>query len=80
MDGFLGTRASVMLDVVFVAMFGIVPVLCWSIYQVKYRRRYGLHKRVQVILAAVLLLTVAAFEIDMQVFTDWKERAAASQY
>jgi putative membrane protein len=80
MDGFLGTRASVMLDVVFVAMFAVVPVMCWSIYEVKYRRRYGLHKRVQVILAAVLLATVTAFEIDMQFFTDWKTRAEASPY
>ncbi len=80
MDGFLGTRASVMLDVVVLAMFAVLPVMCWSIYQVKYRRRYELHKRVQVVLAAVLLVTVAAFEIDIQFFAKWEERAEASPY
>ena len=80
MDGFLGTRASVMLDVVVLAMFVVLPVMCWSIYQVKYRRRYELHKRVQVVLAAVLLVTVAAFEIDIQFFANWEERAEASPY
>ncbi len=80
MDGFLGTRASVMLDVVVLAMLVVLPVMCWSIYQVKYRRRYELHKRVQVVLAAVLLVTVAAFEFDIQFFAKWEERAEASRY
>ena len=30
-NGFLGTRASIMLDVVFLAMFLVLPVLAWSI-------------------------------------------------
>ena len=33
-DGFLGTRASWMLDVLFLAMFAVVVVLGWSVYQV----------------------------------------------
>ena len=47
-DGFLGTRASLMLDVVFVAMFAIIPALAWSVWLVKYRQNYLLHKRIQV--------------------------------
>ena len=54
-DGFLGTRASLMLDVVFLAMFVVVPALAWSVYLVKVRRNYGLHKRVQLLLGSVLL-------------------------
>ena len=46
-DGFLGTRASFMLDVVALAMAVLLPVLGWSIYLVKYRQKYALHKRVQ---------------------------------
>ncbi|MEX2140667.1 MAG: DUF420 domain-containing protein [Pirellulales bacterium] len=80
MDGFLGTRASLMLDVVFLAMFAVVPLMLWSICQVRYRRRYLLHKRVQLALAAVLLVAVLAFEIDMRFFTDWQVRAEPSPY
>jgi len=74
-DGFLGTRASLMLDVLFLAMFVIVAVLAWSVFQVKYRRRYSLHKRVQVILGVVLLIAVALFEVDIQTH-GWEDRAA----
>ena len=40
-DGFLGTRAPLMLDVLCLAMLGVVVVLAWSVYQVKFRRRYS---------------------------------------
>ncbi len=75
LDGFLGTRASLMLDVVFVAMFVVIAVMGWSIYQVRVRGRYALHKWVQLGLAAVLFIAVAAFEVDMRVY-GWEERAA----
>ena len=78
-NGFLGTRASLMLDVVFLAMFVVIPVMAWSIYQVKYHRRYSLHKRVQVILGVVLLIAVVAFEVDMRL-NDWTPRAEPSPY
>lgn len=78
-DGFLGTRASLMLDVVFLAMFVVVPVLAWSVYLVKARRNYRLHKRVQVTLASVLLAAVTSFEIDMRI-NGWTHRAAPSPY
>ena len=44
-DGFLPFgRGSLMLDVVFVAMFVIVPLLALSLWLVKFRRNYQLHK------------------------------------
>jgi hypothetical protein len=79
-DGFLGTRASIMLDVVFMAMFAIVPVLGWSIWLVKYRRNYLLHKRVQVALLIVLGVAVGLFEIDVRFISGWRERAEPSPY
>jgi uncharacterized membrane protein YozB (DUF420 family) len=79
-DGFLGTRASLMVDLVFLAMFAVLPVLGWSIWQVKFRRRFALHKRIQLTLAAVLLVAVAAFEIDMRFISGWRERARPSPY
>jgi hypothetical protein len=78
-DGFLGTRASFMLDLVALAMAVVLPVLFWSIYQVKYARRYALHKRVQLSLGLVLLVTVLVFEADMRI-NGWRERAAASAF
>lgn len=77
--GFLGTRASLMLDVVFLAMFVVVPVLGWSLYLVKARRNYALHKRVQLTLGLVLLAAVTLFEVDMRV-NGWTDRAEASPY
>lgn len=78
-NGFLGTRASLMLDVVFLAMLVIVPVMLWGIRLAK-RGAHAAHKRVQLTLALILLVAVSAFEIDMRVNTDWRERAAASPY
>jgi putative membrane protein len=78
-DGFLGTRASLMLDIVFVAMFVVIPLLGLSVYLVKFRRQYQLHKQMQLVLAAVLLLTVAAFEVDMR-WHGWRDRARPSPY
>jgi len=79
LDGFLGTRASIMLDVVFVAMFAVLPVMTYSLMVVK-RTRFALHKLLQLALGSVLLVAVLAFEIDMRFFTDWTARAAPSPY
>ncbi|MBI2825163.1 MAG: DUF420 domain-containing protein [Planctomycetia bacterium] len=78
-DGFLGTRASLMLDVVFLAMFAVLPVLAFSIYLVRYRQKYLWHKRIQLTLGVVLLATVALFEFDMRV-NGWRDRAIDSPY
>ncbi|HUY32537.1 MAG TPA: DUF420 domain-containing protein [Pirellulales bacterium] len=78
-DGFLGTRASLMLDVVFVAMFVVVPVLGWSVWLVKFRRNFALHKRVQFALGLVLLVAVGLFEADMRI-NGWRPRAEPSRY
>jgi putative membrane protein len=74
-DGFLGSRAPLMIDVVCLAMIGVVLVLAWSVYQVKIRRRYQLHKWTQITLGAVLLIVVILFEIDIRLH-GWEERAA----
>jgi uncharacterized membrane protein YozB (DUF420 family) len=74
-DGFLGTRAPLMVDVVFLAMFAVVAVLAWSVYEVKVRRRYELHKWTQITLGTILLVAVILFEIDIRLH-GWEERAA----
>ena len=77
--GFLGTRGSLMLDVVFLAMFAVLPLLATSIYLVK-QKKYALHKLINLILGVVLLVAVLAFEIDMRFFTDWEVLAKDSPY
>ena len=74
-DGFLGTRASLILDVLFLTMFVVVVVLGWSVFQVKYRRRCQLHKWVQIVLGVVLFVAVMIFEIDIRTH-GWESRAA----
>lgn len=78
-QGFLGTRGTLMLDVVAVAMLAVLPILSVSIWAVKYRRNYPLHYTLQVILGIVLLFTVLVFEIDVRVF-GWKHKAEPSPY
>lgn len=74
-DGFLGTRAPLMLDVVFLAMFAVVIVLAWSIFQVKIRRRFELHKWTQIALGSILLVVIILFEVDIRLH-GWEDRAA----
>ena len=74
-DGFLGTRASLMLDVVFLAMFAVLVILAISIFLVRNRRNFLWHKRIQLFLGLVLLITVTLFEADMRI-NGWLDRAA----
>ena len=68
-----------MLDFVFLAMFLILPVMAFSIFLAKYRRQFEWHKRIQLVLAAVLFVAVTAFEIDLNFVTkDWRPLAEPS--
>ena len=78
-DGFLGTRASLMLDVVSLAMAVVLPAMAFNIYLVRYRRAYVLHKRLQLALSVVLLATVTLFELDMRI-NGWRLRASPSPF
>lgn len=79
MDGFLGTRAPFMVDVVACALFLVLPAMAWSVWGARYGRRYQAHKRLQLGLAVVLLVAVAAFETDIRLH-GWEERASVSPY
>ena len=78
-DGFLPSRASLMMDIVVVAMFVVLPVLAASVLAVRYRRRYALHKRLQLVLGGLLLVAVVLFELEIRIY-GWRERAEASPY
>lgn len=73
-DGFLGTRASLMLDVVCLGMIVVMIVLIWSV-KLAQRGKYQLHKKVQLALAGLLLVVLVAFETDVRLH-GWQSRAA----
>ena len=77
--GFLGTRASFVIDLVVVSMVGVVILLGLSIALVRYRKRYVLHKRIQIALAAALVLLVGLFEAEMRL-VGWRWRAEGSPF
>ncbi|MGE0536173.1 MAG: DUF420 domain-containing protein [Pirellulales bacterium] len=78
-DGFLGTRASLMLDVVVVAMAVVLPLLGASFFMVRYRRRFVWHKRMQLVLGGLLAVAVTLFELEMR-WHGWQARAKPSPY
>jgi hypothetical protein len=64
--GFLPfSRATIMFDVVAIALIAFLPALAWSIWLVK-RGHFVLHKRIQLLLGIILLITVVLFEVDVQ--------------
>jgi len=78
-DGFLGTRASVGMDVVLVGLWLLLPVLAWSIVLVR-RGRYATHKMLQLVIAGALLAAIIVFEIDVRLVSDWRARARTSPW
>ena len=79
-DGFLGTRASLGMDLVLVALLAVLPLLAWSVHLVRNRRAFVAHKRCQVLIAGALLAAIVVFEVDIRLVSDWRLRAAASPW
>jgi hypothetical protein len=61
------------------AMFAVIPILCVSIYLVKYRRLYAAQADSTRIGRGVAGRR-ALFEIDMRFISGWQERAAEVAY
>ena len=78
-NGFLGYPTTFMLDFVVCALALVVPLLLWSLWLVKFRRRYVAHKRLQIALGIILLLAVTAFEVDVQMVHGGWENIVAKQ-
>ncbi|MFM7035488.1 MAG: DUF420 domain-containing protein [Planctomycetia bacterium] len=79
-DGFLGSRGSLGMDVVVVGLLAVLPLLAWSIHLVRTRRNYAAHRRIQLFIAAALLACIVVFEIDVRLVSDWKDRARPSPW
>ena len=65
MQGFLGTSAPLMMDLIIVSLTLIVPCLIYSIRQAKSGNIHQ-HRLYQIILSVVLLFAVTLFELEMQ--------------
>ena len=78
-DGFLGTRASVGMDVVLVGLLALLPVLVASIALVR-RGHYVAHRRLQLLIVGLLLAAIVVFEIDIRLVSDWRLRAVPSPW
>lgn len=79
MQGFLpGSRGTFMLDFVSLAMLAVVPLLLLSIWLVR-RKRYRLHKKIQIFMSSALLVTIVLFEVDIR-YHGWKHLAQVSPY
>lgn len=80
MQGFIpGSRATFMVDLVVVAMAAIVPLLLFSVWQARKFRNFSLHKQMQKALAAILLVAVVLFEVEMRLI-GWRTQAEASPF
>jgi putative membrane protein len=75
----LGSRGSLGMDVVLVGLIALLPVLAWSIMAVR-RGKYLLHKRLQLVIVALLALAIVFFEIDIRLLSDWRARARPSGF
>jgi hypothetical protein len=64
-QGFLGTRADMLLDLVMVSLVVVVPILAFSWLKVR-AGDYALHKATQLSLLIVLTVAVLAFELNMR--------------
>jgi len=79
-EGFLGNQASFMLDIVVCALVVVVPTLLTSLYLVKVKKNFLLHRNLQLLLGVVLLIAVGAFEIDMHLIHKGWENIVARRH
>jgi putative membrane protein len=79
-NGFLPTRASLMLDFVTLAMLLVSIVLAFSIYLIRVKKRPELHRNIQIATAIILVFALVAFEVDVRWITNWRELAETSPY
>lgn len=63
--GFLGTRADLLMDVVFVSTLATPFILLWAIRLAK-QQQLEQHRLVQTLLLVVLLIAVTLFEVDVR--------------
>lgn len=64
-SGFLGTRGDILMDLVMLSFVIILPLLILSWAKVR-AAEYQTHRKIQLSLAILLAIAVAAFELDLK--------------
>lgn len=79
MTGFLPfSRASFMIDFIFVALLAILPVLYWSV-RCAIQGDYERHRKLQIIISIALFVAVLLFELEMRL-VGWTHHATSSPF
>lgn len=78
-QGFLGTRADVLMDLVIVSLAAILPILWFSWTRAR-RGAWGTHKRTQLALGITLAVVVSLFETDLRMAGGIFELTKASAF
>lgn len=79
MPGFLSfSRASFMIDFIFIALLLVLPLIIISIRLAK-KKKYKLHKLMQIAIGSSLFISVLLFEIEMRI-SGWSHLAEDSPY
>jgi putative membrane protein len=78
-QGFLGTRADFLMDVVILALVAVVPLVLYN-WSLARRGQYGIHKTLQVSLAVLLAVVVGLFEYNLRLQGGIFEATKASSY
>ena len=73
------SRGTLMMDIMPVAMVILVPTLAFSIYEVRIKKNFQLHSRIQATLAGILMLAIVLFELDVRL-NGWRQLATPSPY
>ncbi len=64
-QGFLGTRADIIIDVV-MTVSGFLPALMMFTFYLAAKRKYQLHKNMQLALLLIVTVLVVALEVDVR--------------
>lgn len=60
-------------------MLLVLLILAFSVYLVRAKQNYKLHRLIQLVTASVLLVTLVVFEVDIRI-NGWRDLAEASPY
>lgn len=78
-QGFLGTRADLLMDIVIIALVAVVPIVLWN-WRLARSGQWQQHKRMQIGLAVLLALVVGLFEYNLRLQGGIFEATRASAY
>ncbi len=73
------SRAPFIIDLLECSMFFVLALMSYSIYLVKIKKKYQLHKRIQILISCLLLVVIVFFEIDIRLH-GWRQYAEISPY